>query len=317
MAMDPEVQQLLAAMAQDAGQASGSADLQQQRASYATVGARLGGAPPPMAQVTDLFALADQGQIPLRQYRPASLAAGLQPGLIYIHGGGWVMGDLDTHDIVCRRLAQACGCTVVAVDYRLAPEHPFPAGPDDVIAASRWIHANAEALGIDRACLGIVGDSAGGSLSAVACLAHRDQLDPPLCCQVLIYPGTDNTRQGSTRHSRIEQAGTPPLTGPEMQAMIDQYLPEEADTYDWRASPLLAKDHTRLPPALLITGGYDPLRDEGVAYAQALVDGGVEVLHRHFPGQIHGFIEMGGVLSAVEEAMQVIAFWFSRCHPAH
>jgi len=316
MHMDPQVKRLIASMAEAGSPSLDGMSPQQMRAFYLTVGERLGGPSREMADVRDLSAEGPDGPIPMRRYRPHGAVTSPQPGLIYVHGGGWVMGDLDSHDKVCRRLAETCGCIVIAVDYRLAPEHPFPAGPQDVIAASRWIAANAGSLGIDPTRLGIAGDSAGGSLAAVACLANRELPGATLCCQILIYPGTDNSPQGGLRLSRIEQAQTPPMPAEAMRSMVGYFLPEQASAYDWRASPLLARSHSDLPPALIITGGSDPLRDEGIAYTQRLIHAGVDVLHRHFAGQLHGFIEMGGVLDAVEEAMQTMAFWFARCSGA-
>lgn len=314
MSMDPQVKRVLAEMAKADGPSIDELTPAEMRLFYATVGEQLGGEARNMAEVKNLSAPGPAGAIPLRLYRPLDLDSTPQPGLIYLHGGGWVIGSLDTHDKVCRRLAETCGCIIVAVDYRLAPEHPFPAGPEDVIASSRWILQNAETLGLDPARIGIAGDSAGGSLSAVACLANREMSGPGLCCQVLIYPSTDNSAEGEQRLSRLEQAQTPPLNANAMQKMVKSYLPVAADANDWQASPLLANDHSGLPPALVITGGFDPLRDEGIAYAHRLINAGVEVLHRHYAGQVHGFIEMGGALDAVGDAMQVIAAWFSRCH---
>jgi acetyl esterase len=311
--MDPQIEQVFAGMANAGGASLDGMTLDQMRTFYGTFGEHLGGPPRAMAKVKDLSAACPAGAIPLRLYRPPGLENGPQPGLVYLHGGGWVLGSLDTHDKVCRRLAETCGCIVVAVDYRLAPEHPFPAAPEDVIAASRWILDNANTLGLDRNRIGIAGDSAGGSLSAVACLANRGLPGPSLRCQVLIYPSIDNSVEGERRLSRVEQAQTPPLSASAMQTLVGCYLPDPKAANDWRASPLLAKDHSDLPPALVITGGFDPLRDEGIAYAQCLAESGAEVLHRHYAGQVHGFIEMGGVLDAVEDAMQTIAFWFARC----
>jgi acetyl esterase len=310
--MDPQIEQVLAGMANAGGPALNEMTPQQMRPFYATIGEQLGGQSRRMAEVKDIYAPGPGGAIHLRLYRPLGLESELQPGLIYLHGGGWVIGSLDTHDKVCRRLADTCGCVVIAVEYRLAPEHPFPAGPEDAIAASRWILDNAESLGLDNQRIGIAGDSAGGSLSAVVCLANREQPGPQLCCQVLIYPSTDNSAEGEQRLSRIEQAQTPPLVANAIKTMVSNYLPDPNSGNEWRASPLLATDHSKLPAALIITGGYDPLRDEGFAYAQRLAVAGVEVMHRHYAGQVHGFIEMGGVLDAVEDAMQTIAFWFAR-----
>jgi acetyl esterase len=311
MSMDPQIEQVLAGMAK-AGPSMDEMTLQQMRAFYTTMGDQLGGLSRRMAEVKDLSAPGPAGDIALRLYKPLGHENELQPGLIYLHGGGWVIGSIDTHDKVCRRLADTCGCVVVSVEYRLAPEHPFPAAPEDVIAASRWILDNAESLGLDSNRIGIAGDSAGGSLSAVACLANRGRHGPSLCCQVLIYPSTDNSTEGEQRASRIAQAQTPPLGANAMKKMVSNFLPDPHSGNDWRASPLLAEDHSKLPAALIITGGYDPLRDEGFEYAQQLAVAGVEVLHRHYAGQVHGFIEMGGVLDAVEDAMQTIAFWFAR-----
>ncbi|KWS15110.1 alpha/beta hydrolase [Pseudomonas syringae] len=317
MLMDPQLEKVLAAMAKSGGPSLDNMSPQQMRPFYDAIGEKLGGKGRPMAEVNDLSVPGPAGEIPIRVYRPLGVDSDPQSGLIYLHGGGWVIGSLDTHDKVCRRLADTCGCIVVAVDYRLAPEHPFPAGPQDAIAASRWILDNAEKLGLDSSSIGIIGDSAGGGLSAVACLAHREVPGPQLRCQVLIYPGVDNSLEGEQRLSRIEQAETPPLGGRAMRTMVSSYLPDPSACLDWRASPLLASDHSNLPPALIITGGFDPLRDEDFAYANRLATSGVEVLHRHYPGQVHGFIEMGGVLDVVEDAMQTIAFWFSRCLGPH
>jgi len=313
MSMDTQLQGVMASMTQDnENPALGNMSPQQMRAAYLTVGKRFGGPSREMADVHDLSAEGPDGPIPMRRYRPLGALTSPQPGLIYVHGGGWVMGGLDSHDKVCRRLAETCGCIVIAVDYRLAPEHPFPAGPQDVIAASRWIAANAGSLGIDPTRLGIAGDSAGGSLAAVACLANRGLPGATLCCQILIYPGTDNSPQAGLRSSRVEQAQTPPLVAAMMEAMINQYLPNPVDGREWRASPLRAENLAGLPPALVITGGLDPLRDEGFAFSLRLAESGTEVLHRHYAGLTHGFIELGGVLDAVEDAMQTIAFWFAR-----
>ncbi|HVJ05894.1 MAG TPA: alpha/beta hydrolase [Candidatus Saccharimonadales bacterium] len=268
MAMDPQVRNLLATMQESRIPAVNTLSVEQARQFYRGQSVSVGGPILEMAEVGNLNATGPAGQIPLRVYRPNGLVGDEVPTVIYIHGGGWVMGDLESHDRVCRKIAHVAGCAVTAVDYRLAPEHPFPAGPDDVIAATRWIAANARSLGIDENHIGICGDSAGGSMSAVACIAARDR-GPALRCQILIYPGTDNS--GKTSYaSRIENAAVPPITRETMQYFMDKFLPYPADGDDWRASPLLARDHSGLPPALIFTGGYDPLHDEGAAYATLL-----------------------------------------------
>ncbi len=266
----------------------------------------LGGPAAPMAEVRDLKALGPEGDIPLRLYRPEGVAD-QGPGLIYIHGGGWVLGDLDSHDKVCRAIAFQTPCRVVAVDYRLAPEHPFPAGLNEAIAAMAWIAGNASSLGLEKDRLAIGGDSAGGSMSAVACL-HAREHGPKICAQVLIYPSTDSTPEVRLWPSRIQNADVPPLNKEALKWLSEKYLPKgQIDRRDWRLSPLYADSHAGLPPALILTAEYDPLRDEGKAYADKLASQGVPVLHRDFPGQIHGFIEYGGVLASAGDAIREIA----------
>ena len=217
-----------------------------------------------------------------------------QPALIYFHGGGWVIGDLESHDQVCRALANAARCIVVAVDYRLAPEHKFPAAVDDAIAATRWIAGNAARLGIDAARLAVGGDSAGGNLAAVVSLDARDRGGPPLVFQLLIYPGTDMRMD---RPSHVRHAEQLPLRRATMQWFVGHYLRDAGDEADWRASPLRARDFRNLPPALVVTAGFDPLCDEGEAYAKALSGAGVRVAHERFGGQIHGFLSMGRMIA--------------------
>jgi acetyl esterase len=261
--------------------------------------------PPPVAEVRELAAEGPAGAIPLRFYRGQGAAQDRpQPTLIYFHGGGWVIGDLESHDQVCRALANALSAIVVAVDYRLAPEHTFPAAVDDAIAATRWIAANAAQLGIDPQRLAVAGDSAGGNLAAVVCLDARDRGGPRLRQQVLIYPGTD-MRMGFPSIERHAQQL--PLTRAAMRWFVGHYLRGDGDATDWRASPLLAASHRKLPPALVITAGFDPLQDEGEAYAKALADAGVEVRHERFVGQIHGFLTMGRIVSDSARAVALAA----------
>jgi len=311
MALDPQLERIFARMAPEGIPDLSALPLQDVRHWYFMLGSTLGGPVLPM-EVQDLFAESSEGRIPLRAYYPAGLGSRPHPGLIYLHGGGWTVGSIETHDKECRRLAQSCNVVVMSVGYRLAPEHPFPAGPQDVIAASRWILLNAESFGVDSNRVAIAGDSAGGSLSAVACLANRDLQGPTIRCQILIYPSTDNGPESGLHLSRTEQARTPPLPAEGMKMMVGSFLPNSEDGKDWRASPLLAEDHSNLPPALVITGGYDPLRDEGMAYAQKLIASGVDVLHRHFAGMTHGFFEMGGELDSVEDVIQTVGLWLKR-----
>lgn len=261
--------------------------------------------PPQVAAVRDLEARGPAGPIPLRSYRPAGCGADeVLPVLVYYHGGGWVIGDLDTHDVVCRQLSNLSGCAVVAVDYRLAPEHRFPAAFDDALAAARWVRAQAGALKVDASRIAVGGDSAGGNLAAAVALAARDAGDLPLAFQLLVYPATDQ-RRGWPSHTTNGQGYL--LTKESMDYYHDHYLPDPALDADWRASPLLAASHAGLPPAFVLTAGYDPLRDEGLQYAQALSAAGTSATLVNFERQIHGFITMGRVIDEANVAVQLCA----------
>jgi acetyl esterase len=258
--------------------------------------------PPPVTEVLALEAKGPAGPIPLRLYRGQGVPrGGMQPALIYFHGGGWVIGDLESHDQVCRTLANAVPCIVVAVDYRLAPEHKFPAAVEDAIAATQWVADNAASLGIDVERLAVGGDSAGGNLAAVVSLDARDRGMPRIVHQFLIYPGTDMRMGWPSLERHAEQL---PLTRAAMRWFIAHYLRSAADATDWRASPLVTSSLKGLPPALVITAGFDPLCDEGEAYAKALSAAGVGVKHERFEGQIHGFLTMGRI---VEDSGRAIA----------
>jgi acetyl esterase len=256
--------------------------------------------PEPVAEVIDLAAEGPGGPIPLRLYRaqPAE-AARPQPVVVYFHGGGWVIGDLESHDQLCRAIANAVPCSVIAVHYRLAPEHKFPAAVEDAIAATRWIAANADRLKLDAQRLAVAGDSAGGNLSAVVCIAARDRGQAQPVFQFLIYPGTDMAMQSASIARHAEQL---PLTRKGMQWFLNHYLNGPQDVHDWRASPLRASNLRGLPPALIITAGFDPLSDEGEAFARALGDCGVPVELERFEGQIHGFITMGRIVADARRA---------------
>ncbi len=254
-------------------------------------------APQPLAEVRDL---ATEGGVPLRLYRPA---AGTLPLLVYFHGGGWVIGDLDTHDVLCRHLAAGAGCAVLSVDYRLAPEHRFPAAPDDCLAAVRWARAHAAALGVDAARIAVGGDSAGGNLAAVTAIAERDA-GRALAYQLLIYPATD-MRAVAPSHQSNGQGYL--LTADSIAYYRGHYMPDPGTWSDWRASPLLAKDLSKLPPALVLTAGYDPLVDEGRQYADALSEAGNRVQYVCFQRQIHGFATMGRVIDEATTALDLCA----------
>ncbi|HWI38237.1 MAG TPA: alpha/beta hydrolase [Burkholderiales bacterium] len=232
----------------------------------------------------------------LRVYRPVKNEK--LPALVYFHGGGWTIGDIDTHDVLCRELAIGARCVVVSVDYRLAPEYPFPAAVEDCFAATRYVADNAAKLSIGRIAVG--GDSAGGNLAATVSLLTREAGGPAIAFQLLIYPATDQ-RLATPSHERNAQGYL--LTRDAIDYFRRAYLPNEKDWTDWRASPLLAQSHANLPPALVITAGYDPLLDEGRAYAERLKAAGVRVEYREYPDMVHGFILFGGVLDTAKAAV--------------
>jgi acetyl esterase len=258
--------------------------------------------PMPVAELRDIAILGPGGPNPARLYRGA--ATGTLPVLVFFHGGGWVVGDIESHDTVCRHLANRAGCAVVSVDYRLAPEHKFPAAVEDCLAATAWVAGNAAALGVDAARLAVGGDSAGGNLAAVVSLLARDRDAPRIIQQLLIYPATD----AAMRHDSIGRfAEGYVLTRATMRWFYDQYLRAPEDAADWQASPLAAPDLKGLPPAYVLTAGYDPLCDEGDAYAARLAAAGVAVTHRTFPGQVHGFAMNGKIIRSAETALDEIA----------
>ena len=275
------------------------------RVFYAAGRAVLQPDPQDVAEVKNLIAPGPHGDISLRLYRGDNTEPGQAlPCLVYFHGGGWVLGDLDSHDTVCRRLAnQTDGC-VVSVDYRMAPEHLFPAAVDDSAAAVRFVAAQAGALHIDPARIAVGGDSAGGNLAAVMALMARDGTLPPICLQLLIYPATDFAAT-SDSYRRITEGY--PLTAPTMHWFRALYLRGEADWDDWRASPSRAATLSGTAPAMVITCAHDPLCDEGIAYAKRLEAEGVRVLHTHFSDQIHGFLTMGKLIKAANIAHDLSA----------
>ena len=263
--------------------------------------------PPALQSVEPLSIPAPHGAIPARVYTPKTLRKtdGRAPCLVFFHGGGWVIGDLETHDVVCRKLADEGELIVISVDYRLAPEHKFPSAVDDAIAATKWIADNAARLGIDAARLMVGGDSAGGNLAAVVSLAARDGDGPEIAGQVLIYPATDFSM---THPSHSEPETSILLTHSVIKWFANHYM-GDADRNDWRASPARAETLAGLPPAYVLTAGADPLRDEGDEYAARLKAAGVPVTYRHFPGQFHGFFTMGKLLPQANVAASAIASW--------
>jgi len=256
---------------------------------------------PDLFEVRDLVAGATAGAISLRLYRPAE---GVLPALVYFHGGGWVVGDLDTHDVVCRQIALQARAVVIAVDYRLAPEHPFPAAVEDAWSATTWVAAHAPELGIDARRLAVGGDSAGGGLAAVVALMARDSRKLRLTLQVLVYPVTD-LRAESASYSNYAEGYL--LTRAAMQWYIAQYAPTPQAIEDWRASPLRAPWVHGVAPTLIIAAELDPLCDEGEAYARRLQGARVPVEYQRLDGMIHGFLTMGGRIDAANKAVSIIA----------
>lgn len=254
--------------------------------------------PVPMGEVRDLDLGTEKNHIAGRLYRPnAQRDLSL---LVFFHGGGWVLGDLESHDLLCRRLALAGKTNVLAVDYRLAPENKFPSAVEDAIEAVDWAFAHAGELQVNVARIMVGGDSAGGNLAAVVAHERRNNNKPRLACQILIYPATDLACASPSY--QIAEDGFPVL-GSTMIWFRDHYLAERFQEEDWRASPLRASDFSDLPPAYVLTAGYDPLSDEGRAYANKLVNSDVSVVHHHYPGQIHGFLSMGPELPTTETAI--------------
>ena len=260
-------------------------------------------------QVTsaDLALPGPAGAMRARLFWPSGTSAAALPTLLYFHGGGWSIGDIDSYDPLCRQLAATAGCAVLSLDYRLAPEHPFPAAPEDCFAALRALVADGERLGLDTSRLALGGDSAGGNLAAVTAIRARDAGIAP-AAQILFYPATDFAMDTG---SHADYAEGFLLTRDAMNWFSRNYL-GHADGSDWRASPLLAPDLARLPPAIVIVGECDPLCDEGRAYAQRLREAGNEAAFHLHPGMIHAFVTMGGIIDAADRAIAQAAEFLGR-----
>ena len=242
------------------------------------------------------------GEITVRVYKPAGM--GPHPVLVFYHGGGWVIGDLYTHDGICRSIVNAAGCAVASVDYRLAPEFKYPVPVEDSYAGLLWVVANATRLGLDSARIAVGGDSAGGNLAAVMALLARDRRGPRLLLQILVYPVTNH--DFGTASYRENGTGFV-LTTDDMRWFWRHYLSREEQGREMTASPIRAKSLADLPPALVITAGCDPLRDEGDAYAARLRDAGVAVTLTPYPGMVHGFLRMTRILDQSRVLLDEIA----------
>ena len=250
-----------------------------------------------IAHVEDRMIPGPGGELPVRIFCPSGDDP--KPAIVYFHGGGWVIGSRDSHDGLCRSLVDAVGAVVVSVDYRLAPEDPFPAAVNDAFAAACWVQANAEEIGVDPGRIAVAGDSAGGNLAAVVAQLARDAGGPNLCFQLLVYPATDYE---CDRPSITDNAEGYFLTTPAMQWFYSHYLKDAADGIDPRMSPIRG-NLNGLPPAFVITAEYDPLRDQGIAYAEALAAAGNEVTSRTYGGMFHGFFGMQEMIDASQVAL--------------
>ncbi len=307
MPVDPQIAGLLEFLASMGAPPMHEGTPEQARAAFRSlaVGARPAEKVVPVDSVSEIVVPGPAGDMAARVYRPA--AAGPLPTVVLFHGGGWVIGDLDTHDNMARSICRDCDAVVVSVDYRLAPEAPFPAAVEDAVAATRWAGENLASLGGSEV-LAVAGDSAGGNLAAVVAQQLRDSGGPALAAQLLVYPATDVLGDFASRFSNGEGYF---LDLPTMAWFMEQYAADPAHHADPRLSPMRASSLEGLPPAVVVTAEYDPLRDEGEAYAAALEQAGVRVESRRFDGMIHGFIDMGphseGAQAAVDETCALFA----------
>jgi len=267
----------------------------------------LAGEVEPLERVEDVTVSGSQGSIPGRLYAP--VRGEVLPALLYMHGGGWVVGDLDSHDSFCRALALRAGCMVLSIDYRLAPEHRFPAAAEDAWAGLVWLHENASAIGADPDRLAVVGDSSGGNLAAVVARWASERGGPGIAAQVLIYPVTNHDFETSSYVAAATGYG---LTRDSMLWYWEQYLADRNDGSSPDASPLRARNLRGLAPALVITCELDPLASEGSAYAAALQSAGVRVEHIHEPDMIHGYIRMAGVIGRARKSWDDCARFLRR-----
>ncbi|NKB37261.1 MAG: alpha/beta hydrolase fold domain-containing protein [Gammaproteobacteria bacterium] len=266
------------------------------------------GEPPQDVDIENII-LETSFPLPARIYRSPELRKDPQPALIYFHGGGWCIGNIDSHDHVCRWLAKKSEAIVISVDYRLAPEHKFPAAVDDAYQATCWIFEHAIELGLDPARIAVGGDSAGGNLSAVVCLLARDEGKVKIHSQLLIYPATDMLMRFP---SHVSNGDDYRLTRTLINWFVCGYLRNGEDMNDMRASPLMAESHANLPPALILTAGFDPLIDEGKAYADKLEEEGGEVEYLCYEGMIHGFIAMPGFINTALTALDDSATYLKK-----
>lgn len=304
MTLDPVMKALLDQMAAQPGPKMHEVSAPEGRALFVALMQALGPQNVPIGKVTEHACPVPGGAITLRNYTPVAAAAEALPTLVFYHGGGFVIGDLETHDGLCRLIANEAGVRVISVDYRLAPEHKFPAAADDAYAALAFVEANAAELGVDANRIAVGGDSAGGQLAAVTAQSARDKGGPRLSFQLLLFPVT---QIGEVTPSLANFAEGYFLERKGLEWFYAHYLPAGADTKDPRLSPLAAASLTNLPPAYVMTAGYDPLHDEGCAYAAKLKAAGVAVECADYPGLVHDFIYLQAVLPQAPAALKAAA----------
>ncbi|AMX91810.1 lipase [Mesorhizobium ciceri] len=300
MTLDPDALRVLDMARAAGGKPFETGSVAAARAAYNASFPTLQGEHEPVATTFEQQIDGPNGPIAVRIHRGIDALPSGAPALLYLHGGGWVIGNLDSHDEICRLMANLGNAVIVCPDYRLAPEHKFPAGLEDCLATLRFMAENAVDLGIDKVRIGVAGDSAGGNLAAVLALLARDGLAPPLATQILIYPNTD-ARQTSDSYRRFGDGFG--LTATTMAWFRDHYVRTPDNIMDWRVSPLLAPDLAGVAPAFVALAGCDILADEGAAYAARLQAAGVPMILRQWPGQIHGFVSMGRHIPAARQAV--------------
>jgi len=300
MPLDPQVKAILDQLAENPPPPMDQTTPEEARAFYRAMGALTDPQDVPIGKTSDAAVPGPAGDIPVRIYKPVAAGGEALPCLIYYHGGGFVIGDLETHDKLCRMLANESDCVVVAVDYRLAPEHKFPAAVEDAYAAARYVEENAEEFGVDPNRLAVGGDSAGGNLAAVVALMAKEKGAPTLRFQLLIYP----TVSGNEETPSVRENGEGYLLEKRtMDWFFAQYTDSPGQKDDPRLAPLRAGDLEGLPPAFVITAGYDPLRDEGLQYADKLRAAGVKTDYKNYDSMVHGFFTMAGILDLSKEAI--------------
>jgi acetyl esterase len=298
MPLDPQARATLEAIAALGLLPAEQGTPEQARASFLTQRRAIDGPPGPIHRTEERRVPGPGGELTLRLYRPEEGRP--LPTLVFFHGGGWVIGSIGTHDLICRDLARLSGCLVASVEYRLAPEHRFPAAAEDAYAATRWVAEHAAEIGADPARLAVGGDSAGGNLAAVTALMARDRGGPPLGFQLLIYPVIDHSFETDSYRENAEGFG---LTQARMRWFWSHYLSRPSDGDNPYASPLRAESLRGLPPALILIAGYDVLRDEAERYAERLRADGVEVRVDRHPGLVHGFFGMTGRIDAARDGL--------------